>query len=139
MESIIDYKFEIKAAERKDVPLIYNLVMELARHEQLSDHVKGTAKDIERFAFGEEKIAHIYCGWVTPICPSSSSLSSLSSSSLSHLEPKMISYTIHYLNYSARPLTHPWIQFRLTDDGLIKCAIEFDDTNSSSSNKKIIK
>ncbi|EFA84158.1 HAG group protein [Heterostelium album PN500] len=76
--------FEIRPANKEDIPRVHELIKELAEYEKLSHMVIGTAEDLEKFSFGEHKVVHVYCGW------------SVQASG----ESKLIGYTLHFLNYS---------------------------------------
>eukprot|EP01133_Synstelium_polycarpum_P002560 gene2560-2935_t len=80
--------FEIKPATRDDIDTIYSLVLELAEYEKLKHTVIGNAKDIEKWAFGEDKVITIYCGWIDGVIGG---------------------YTLHFLNYSTFTLTAPGV------------------------------
>ena len=60
--SNIDH-FTIRIAEQKDVPLILNFIRELADYERLSDEVVATEKDLEKYLFGQEKVAEFILGY----------------------------------------------------------------------------
>jgi GNAT superfamily N-acetyltransferase len=47
----------IRAAERRDVPLLLGLIRELAEYERLADQAVGTEERLERHLFGERPAA----------------------------------------------------------------------------------
>ena len=55
--------FTIRRAEPSDVPLILTFINELAVYEKLSHEVVATPELLERYLFGEEKIAHVVLGF----------------------------------------------------------------------------
>jgi GNAT superfamily N-acetyltransferase len=44
----------IRPAERADVPLLLDLIRQLAEYERLSEHATGTAERLERHLFGDD-------------------------------------------------------------------------------------
>ncbi|GAM17944.1 hypothetical protein SAMD00019534_011190 [Acytostelium subglobosum LB1] len=70
---------DIKLATKEDIPGVYKLLMELAEFEQLAHAVVGNEQDIEKWAFGNDKVITVYCGWY---------------------EGRMIGYTLHYTTFS---------------------------------------
>ena len=48
---------EIRPAERKDVPLVLDFIKNLAVYERLSEECVATEELLERYLFGEEKVA----------------------------------------------------------------------------------
>lgn len=47
----------LRAAQAADVPVIHQLVCELAEYEKLRDRMVGSADDLERHLFGEPRFA----------------------------------------------------------------------------------
>lgn len=54
--------FGIRWAERNDIPLIRSLIIAIAEYEKLSHEVVATEKDLEKYLFGEHKIAEVLLG-----------------------------------------------------------------------------
>eukprot|EP01133_Synstelium_polycarpum_P002561 gene2561-2936_t len=71
--------FEIKPATKEDLPTVYDLICELADYEKLRHVVVSSPEDLEKWAFGEEKVITIFCGWVNGVIGG---------------------FTLHFLNYS---------------------------------------
>jgi GNAT superfamily N-acetyltransferase len=61
--------FEIRWAERKDIPLIKSLIYEIAEYEKLTHEVKTDERDLEKYIFGDQKIAEVLLGYYndTPV------------------------------------------------------------------------
>lgn len=61
--------FEIKFAQRKDVPLILSFIKELALYEKLSHEVVATEEILTQTLFGEKTHAEVIIGYLnsTPI------------------------------------------------------------------------
>eukprot|EP01132_Coremiostelium_polycephalum_P003352 gene3352-4203_t len=74
-----DSQFTIKAATPQDIQTVFDLIIELSEYEKLRHMVIGTVDDLRKWTQGEEKAAHIYCGWVNG---------------------KIVAYTLHFLNFS---------------------------------------
>ena len=55
--------FIIRRAERKDVPLVLDFIKKLAEYERLSHEVVATEEQLEKFLFGEEKVAEVVIGY----------------------------------------------------------------------------
>jgi GNAT superfamily N-acetyltransferase len=55
--------FSIRRAERKDIPLVLNFIRRLAEYEKLSHEVTATEQLLERYLFGEEKVAEVIIGY----------------------------------------------------------------------------
>jgi len=55
--------FIIRRAERKDVPLVLDFIRKLAEYERLSHEVVATEEQLEKFLFGEEKVAEVVIGY----------------------------------------------------------------------------
>lgn len=47
----------LRAAEAADVPVIYQMIAELADYERLRDRMVGSADDLQRHLFGEPRFA----------------------------------------------------------------------------------
>ncbi|MFH0756161.1 MAG: GNAT family N-acetyltransferase [Bacteroidota bacterium] len=54
--------FQIRKAERSDVPLVLDFIRKLAGYEHLSHEVVATEAQLERYLFGEEKVAEVIIG-----------------------------------------------------------------------------
>jgi GNAT superfamily N-acetyltransferase len=55
--------FIIRRAERKDLPLVLDFIKKLAEYERLSHEVVATEEKLEKFLFGEEKVAEVVIGY----------------------------------------------------------------------------
>jgi len=55
--------FIIRKAEKVDVPLILDFIRKLAEFERLSHEVVATESDLERYLFGEDKVAEVIIGY----------------------------------------------------------------------------
>ena len=55
--------FNIRKAEKKDVPLILDFIKKLAEYEHLSHEVVATEDDLETYLFGENKVAEVILGF----------------------------------------------------------------------------
>jgi len=55
--------FIIRKAEKKDVPVILDFIKKLAEYERLSHEVVATERDLERYLFGDEKVAEVLIGY----------------------------------------------------------------------------
>lgn len=55
--------FEIRAAQREDVPLILDFINKLAEYERLSHEVVATEADLASYLFGEKKVAEVLIGF----------------------------------------------------------------------------
>lgn len=54
----IEKDFQIRIADKKDVPDLFSLIKELAEYEKLLHEVTGTEKDLEKYLFDpEHKVA----------------------------------------------------------------------------------
>ena len=51
--------FSLRIAEVRDVPLILDFIKKLADYERLSHEVVATKEDLEKYLFGEEKVAEV--------------------------------------------------------------------------------
>ena len=51
--------FLIRQAERPDIPLIYDFIYRLAEYEKLTHEMVATQEDLEKYLFGEEKVAEV--------------------------------------------------------------------------------
>ena len=55
--------FTIRKAEKADVPVILDFINKLAEYERLSHEVVATRADLERYLFGDEKVAEVLIGY----------------------------------------------------------------------------
>lgn len=55
--------FQIRQAERKDTPLVLDFIRKLAVYERLSHMVVATEEKLEKYLFGEDKIAEVILGY----------------------------------------------------------------------------
>jgi GNAT superfamily N-acetyltransferase len=55
--------FQIRKAEKSDVPLVLDFIRKLADYERLSHEVTATEAQLERYLFGEEKVAEVIIGF----------------------------------------------------------------------------
>jgi len=55
--------FVIRQAAREDVPVILDFIKKLAEYERLSHEVVATVADLERYLFGDEKVAEVVIGY----------------------------------------------------------------------------
>ncbi|HER09645.1 MAG TPA: GNAT family N-acetyltransferase [Bacteroides sp.] len=55
--------FYIRKAEKQDVPLVLDLIRELAEYEKLSHMVRATVADLEKYLFGPQKVADVILGY----------------------------------------------------------------------------
>ncbi len=55
--------FTIRKAEKEDVPVILDFINKLAEYERLSHEVVATRADLERYLFGDEKVAEVLIGY----------------------------------------------------------------------------
>ncbi len=55
--------FQIRKAEKSDVPLVLDFIRKLAEYERLSHEVTATEAQLERYLFGEEKVAEVILGF----------------------------------------------------------------------------
>lgn len=55
--------FSLRIAEVKDVPLILDFIRKLADYERLSHEVVVTEENLEKYLFGEEKVAEVILGY----------------------------------------------------------------------------
>lgn len=55
--------FMIRKAERGDVALVLDFIKKLAEYERLSHEVVATEKELEKYLFGEEKVAEVVIGY----------------------------------------------------------------------------
>jgi GNAT superfamily N-acetyltransferase len=63
MPSDNDKPFVIRNAQRADVPVILEFIKKLAEYERLSHEVVATRSDLERYLFGDEKVAEVVIGY----------------------------------------------------------------------------
>jgi len=59
MEETDNKHFTIRKAEKADVPVILDFINKLAEYERLSHEVVATRADLERYLFGDEKVAEV--------------------------------------------------------------------------------
>lgn len=61
--------FRISRAEKEDIPLVLDFIRKLAEYEKLSHEVEATGQLLERYLFGEEKVAEVVIGYFhdTPV------------------------------------------------------------------------
>ncbi len=55
--------FTIRLAGVQDVPLILDFIRKLADYERLSHEVVATEADLEKYLFGQEKVAEVVLGY----------------------------------------------------------------------------
>ena len=55
--------FIIRRAQREDVPLVLDFINKLADYERLSHEVVATVVELEKYLFGEEKVAEVVIGY----------------------------------------------------------------------------
>lgn len=55
--------FNIRRAEKEDVPLVLDFINKLAEYERLSHEVVATEGELEKYLFGEEKVAEVVIGY----------------------------------------------------------------------------
>jgi len=55
--------FTIRKAELIDVPLVLDFINKLADYEKLTHEVVATEADLERYLFGDEKVAEVLIGY----------------------------------------------------------------------------
>lgn len=55
--------FDIRMAGKEDVPVILDFIRRLGKYERLSHEVVATEADLERYLFGEEKVAEVMIGY----------------------------------------------------------------------------
>lgn len=55
--------FQLRSAEKKDVPIIFEFIKALAEYERLSDMVVATEELLEETLFGERKVAEVIIGF----------------------------------------------------------------------------
>jgi GNAT superfamily N-acetyltransferase len=51
--------FEIRPASKEQLPLVFDFIKALAEYEKLSHEVVATEKDLEKYLFGENKVAEV--------------------------------------------------------------------------------
>lgn len=56
-------QFTLRIAEKKDVALILDFIKKLADYEKLSHEVVATEKDLEKYLFGQNKVAEVILGY----------------------------------------------------------------------------
>ncbi len=61
--------FQIRKAEKSDVPLVLDFIRKLAEYEKLSHEVVATEEELERYLFGQEKVAEVVIRLITGIPP----------------------------------------------------------------------
>jgi len=55
--------FQIRKAAREDVPLVLDFIRRLAEYEKLTHEVVATREKLEKYLFGEEKVAEVVIGY----------------------------------------------------------------------------
>lgn len=55
--------FHIRKAEKEDIPVVLDFIKKLAEYEKLSHEVVATEEQLERYLFGEEKVAEVVIGY----------------------------------------------------------------------------
>lgn len=55
--------FKIRSAELEDVPVILDFIKGLAEYEKLEHEVVATEAELERYLFGEERVAEVLLGY----------------------------------------------------------------------------
>ena len=55
--------FSIRKADRGDVSLVLDFIKKLAEYERLSHEVVATEQELEKYLFGEEKVAEVVIGY----------------------------------------------------------------------------
>ena len=63
MHTDVHKPFTIRKAELNDVPLVLDFIYKLADYEKLSHEVVATEADLERYLFGDEKVAEVLIGY----------------------------------------------------------------------------
>lgn len=63
MQTASNKPFIIRKAKKEDVPLILDFIEKLAEYERLSHEVVATEADLERYLFGDEKVAEVLIGY----------------------------------------------------------------------------
>ena len=57
------HRFSLRKAEIQDVPLILDFIRKLADYEKLSHQMVATEKDLEKYLFGQERVAEVILGY----------------------------------------------------------------------------
>ena len=62
-------EFQIRKAQRGDIPTVLDFIKRLAEYEKLSHEVVATEEKLEKYLFGEEKVAEVVIGYYneTPV------------------------------------------------------------------------
>ena len=55
--------FHIRKAEKEDVYIVLDFIKKLAEYEKLSHEVVATEENLEKYLFGEEKVAEVVIGY----------------------------------------------------------------------------
>lgn len=63
MEKDSGIVFEIRKANREDVPVILDFIRRLGEYEKLGHEVVATESDLDRYLFGGEKVAEVLIGY----------------------------------------------------------------------------
>lgn len=63
MQSDSNKAFTIRNSEAKDVPLIMEFIRGLAKYEKLEHEVVATEAGLERYLFGDERVAEVLLGY----------------------------------------------------------------------------
>ncbi len=55
--------FEIRIAEKEDIPVVLDFIKKLAEYERLSHEVVATEGDLGKYLFGEHQVAEVVIGY----------------------------------------------------------------------------
>jgi len=55
--------FLIRRAEKGDIPLVLDFIKKLADYERLAHEVVATEEELEKYLFGDEKVAEVVIGY----------------------------------------------------------------------------
>ena len=55
--------FSLRKAEKEDIPVVLDFIRKLAEYENLSHEVTATEEKLERYLFGNEKVAEVVMGY----------------------------------------------------------------------------
>lgn len=55
--------FQIRKAQRGDIPTVLDFIKRLAEYEKLSHEVVATEEKLDKYLFGEEKVAEVVIGY----------------------------------------------------------------------------
>ena len=59
--------FQIRKAQRSDTSIVLDFIKKLAKYEKLSHEVVATEEKLEKYLFGEEKVAAVVIGYYNNI------------------------------------------------------------------------